>query len=89
MSAGLFPAQVRAAVPGNFNSVREFFLNPPVASADDMVQGSFSEEGVVRFLCDEREFSRARVSLSIGRLQSRRLDRRRLEDFTTGPETVK
>ena len=83
------PAEIQAALPGNFDSVREFFLNPPVASAGDTVQGSFSEEGVVRFLCDEREFSRGRVSLAVGRLQSRRLDRRRLEDFTSEPETVK
>lgn len=60
------PAEIQDAV-GDVASVRELYLHPNVT---DEYRIDFSEpdvDGVVRFLCDERQFSRERVTDALAR----------------------
>jgi flap endonuclease-1 len=60
------PEEIREAM-GDVNALRQIFLSP-VATDDYAIR--FSEpdrEGIVRFLCDERQFSRARVTDALSR----------------------
>jgi len=76
------PPEIRSALPDDVDSIREFFLRPPVVSADQVAPGSFRPEWAIRFLCDERDFSRIRVETVIERLRRRGPGRVRLDDFT-------
>ena len=53
--------------PDMIADIRRIFLNPEVTSAFDVRQAEPDLDGVVRFLCDEREFSRERVTAAIDR----------------------
>jgi len=87
------PGEIRAAIPDDVGSIRDFFLDPPVASPERIERGPFRPDAAMRFLCDERDFSRARVESALVRLRRRRAGGVRLDDFTddsTGREgTVK
>ena len=54
------------------NEVRHIFLHPDVTDAFDMEQREPDLPGIVRFLCDEREFSRERVNAALERTFSKR-----------------
>src|SRR5207237_544564 len=61
------PAQIREAAGSNVREIREIFLKPDVT---DEYQLEFTRpdlDGIVRFLCDEREFSRERVTAALER----------------------
>jgi len=61
------PAPVREPVEPVLHAIRELYLNPPVSREVEIHFGSCDRAGVVRFLCDEREFSRARVEAALER----------------------
>jgi len=63
------PAAVRDALgdPTVFNEVRRIYLAPDVTDAFDVEPFEPDLAGIVRFLCDEREFSRDRVEAAIDR----------------------
>ncbi len=82
------PPEIRSALPEDVDSIRRFFLDPPVVSSDRVARGSFRPESVIRFLCDERDFSRARVERIIERLRGRVAGRIRLDDFTDDSTSV-
>ena len=53
----------------NFQAIREIFLKPRVATVEHLNWGSINEEGLVKFLCRERDFSEGRVRGSLNRLR--------------------
>jgi flap endonuclease-1 len=76
------PPEVRGQLPAAVDAIRAFFLDPPVTEAVDLTTRPVDAAGVVRFLCEERHFSRSRVESVLERLRAGRLPVRRLEDFS-------
>ncbi len=54
----------------DLEAIRKFFLNPPVTDDYRLERRPPDEEGLLRFLCDERDFSRRRVRSAIDRLRA-------------------
>jgi len=63
------PPDIRAAAgdPETIEDVRRIFLHPQVTDAFDVRQGEPDLAGIVKFLCDEREFGRDRVNAALER----------------------
>ncbi|HJZ74640.1 MAG TPA: flap endonuclease-1 [Vicinamibacterales bacterium] len=63
------PPEVRDALSDTdrLADVRNIFLHPEVTDRFDVKASEPDVEGVVRFLCDEREFSRERVTAALDR----------------------
>jgi flap endonuclease-1 len=61
--------EIRRALgaPESIDEVRRIFLHPDVTDVFDVQQTEPDLDGIVRFLCDEREFSRERVSAALER----------------------
>jgi flap endonuclease-1 len=62
------PGDVRNQV-AEFAAVRDVFLRPPVSTDYALAFGEPDEPGLLRFLCDERGFSRQRVAAALERLR--------------------
>ena len=75
------PPEIRAELPRNLDAIREFFLNPPVSPDRATQPRPPDPEGILRFLCDERDFSRPRVQSVVLRLRAAARPAHRLEDF--------
>ena len=61
------PPEIRAALDPVLQEIREIFLKPNV-TADYEIQFTPPDiDGIFRFLCDEREFSRERVAAALER----------------------
>lgn len=82
------PAEFRSALPNNSDAIREFFVRPPIAAAEDIVRGSLDLAGATRYLCDERGFARHRVESALDRLREHGWNRPRLDDFLAGSESI-
>ncbi|WP_457754471.1 flap endonuclease-1 [Thermococcus sp.] len=50
-------------------AIKEFFLNPPVTDDYKLVWKMPDEEGILKFLCDEHDFSEERVKNGLERLK--------------------
>jgi flap endonuclease-1 len=63
------PEEIRNALgdPASVDEVRRIFLEPDVTDTFDVQPGEPDLAGIVRFLCDEREFSRERVNAALER----------------------
>jgi flap endonuclease-1 len=63
------PEEVRQSLgdPNLIEEARRIFLQPDVTDAFDVHPTEPDLDGIVQFLCDEREFSRERVSAAIER----------------------
>jgi flap endonuclease-1 len=63
------PAEIRDALDDSdvVNDVRRIFLQPNVTDAYTVAPREPDFDGVLRFLCDEREFSRERVAAALDR----------------------
>jgi flap endonuclease-1 len=63
------PAAIRDALGDRevIDAVRQIYLAPDVTDAFDVRPGEPDLDGIVRFLCEEREFSRERVMAAIDR----------------------
>jgi flap endonuclease-1 len=61
------PAEVREAIAPTFEETRRIFLAPDVTDAYDIGFAPSDTDGILKFLCDEREFSRERVSAALER----------------------
>jgi flap endonuclease-1 len=66
------PAEIRQAAGPDVAAIREIFMKPDVTDdySIDFTKPDF--DGIVKFLCDEREFSRERVSAALERAFSAR-----------------
>jgi len=53
----------------DYQRIREIFLNPKVAEPKELVWREPDEEGIVEFLCGERDFSEGRVRKALSRLK--------------------
>ena len=60
------PTEIRDAV-GDVTSLRQIYLRPDVTDDYAMAFGEPDLDGIVRFLCDERQFSRERVTDALAR----------------------
>jgi flap endonuclease-1 len=60
------PSDIREAV-GRVQDIRDVYLKPDVTDAYDVQFTSPDLDGIVRFLCAEREFSRERVTAALER----------------------
>jgi flap endonuclease-1 len=63
------PSNIFESLPRNLEAIREFFLNPPVSADFATPAQSVDEQGLDRFLCEERDFSRDRVEKVLERLR--------------------
>ena len=63
------PEQIRHSLGEDdmVNEVRRIFLNPSVTDVFDVEPGEPDLDGIVRFLCEEREFARERVDAALER----------------------
>lgn len=61
------PADIRDALGPSLGEVRRVFLEPDVTGEYEIEFGKPDIDGVARFLCDEREFSRQRVIAAMNR----------------------
>ena len=75
------PQEVRSGLSESRDAIREFFLHPPVSEQKPNGMTQPDVEGVLRFLCDERDFARPRVEPIVARLRAAVQPMRRLEDF--------
>lgn len=64
------PDEIRTALPSEFEQVRRIFLEPPVTDDFSVQFTEMDEEGLKRFLCEERGFSLERVPTAIARMRS-------------------
>ncbi len=64
------PTNVKSRIKGqDFEQVRKIFLNPPVTSNYTLDYESLHEDGLMDFLCGQRDFSRQRVETVIQRMK--------------------
>jgi len=63
------PQSIKFQLPDNYEEVRKFFLDPPVKADYDLSHRGLDEEGLRRFLCDEKGFSEERVGTLIERMK--------------------
>jgi flap endonuclease-1 len=73
------PVEIRGALGPNVQEIRNIFLRPDVSDDYDIQFTPPDLDGIMRFLCDDREFSRERVAAAAERAfggHNRRLDDR-------------
>jgi len=63
------PNDLRLQLPRNYVEIREIFLRPPVTDDYQIAYESANEEGLLRFLCGEHDFSLDRVEKVIERMR--------------------
>jgi flap endonuclease-1 len=61
------PAEIHDAVGPLAGEIREIFLRPDVTDDYSIEFGRPDFDGIIKFLCDEREFSRERVTAALDR----------------------
>src|SRR5262245_12033135 len=61
------PDEIRNAVGTAVSEIRDIFLHPEVTDNYSVTFASPDREGIIRFLCDEREFSKERVMAALER----------------------
>ena len=76
------PPEVRAQLPDRLEPIQAFFRDPPVVDPPPLTFRPLDASGVLRYMCDERDFSPARVESVLARLRTARSPTRRLEDFS-------
>jgi flap endonuclease-1 len=77
------PNDLKEKLPHGLETLRSIFLRPEVTSQYSTSQGSVDEEGLLRFLCDERGFAQERVKVALERLRriSKRTSKSNLEQW--------
>jgi flap endonuclease-1 len=66
-SIDTMPSEIREAIGDSVEEIRQIFLNPDVTDRYEMQFARPDLDGIVRFLCEEREFSRERVTAALER----------------------
>ena len=77
------PAEVREQLPGEVDAIRDLYLHPPATDNYSLDEKPVQEEELIRFLCDERSFSRERVETVITRMRNAR-GQKSLKDWLGG-----
>jgi len=65
-----FPEALRQALPQDLDTLRGIFLRPRVREDYSVLWQQPNEEGLFRFLCDERGFAKERVQIAVERLRT-------------------
>jgi flap endonuclease-1 len=60
------PAEIRDAA-GDVGAIRELYLRPDVTDDYELEFGAADRDGVIKFLCEEHQFSRDRVTAALER----------------------
>jgi len=63
------PKDLRLQLPRNYEEIREIFLQPSVTGNYRLAYEHVDEEGLLRFLCEEHDFSQVRVEKLIERMR--------------------
>jgi len=63
------PEDVVSRLTGEFDQIRRIYLEPDVTDEYEVEAGSLDEDGLVSFLCGERDFSRDRVETVVNRMR--------------------
>ncbi len=66
------PPEVRERLPEDIDAIRDLFLHPAVVDEFEVSVGRPDEEGLISFLCGERDFSEERVRQAAERLGGHR-----------------
>jgi flap endonuclease-1 len=61
------PAEIRESLGSAVAEIREIFLRPAVTENYSLETGSPDRDGILRFLCEAREFSKERVMAALDR----------------------
>jgi len=61
------PSEIQAALGAGVEEIRQIFLNPDVTNSYDIEFRQPDFDGIIKFLCEEREFSRERVGAALER----------------------
>ena len=61
------PAEIPEAVGSALPEIRDIFLHPEVTDNYSLTFAAPDREGIIRFLCEEREFSKDRVTAALER----------------------
>jgi flap endonuclease-1 len=61
------PSDIRGALGADVLGIRDLFLQPEVTDDYSVTFTDPDRDGIIRFLCEEREFSRERVTAAINR----------------------
>lgn len=61
------PSEVRDLVLPEAQAIRDLYLEPDVKDDVEVAFGGCDREGLIRFLCEEREFGRERVEAALAR----------------------
>jgi flap endonuclease-1 len=64
------PQELKEKLQPDFDTLRSIFLRPNVRTDYSVDQGPVDEQAIFEFLCDERGFSRDRVSIAVDRMRS-------------------
>jgi flap endonuclease-1 len=67
-TAQKFPEDIRSELPEDLDSVRNIFLHPRVLEDYSLKRQPPDPDGILKFLCEERAFSRSRVQKIADRL---------------------
>ena len=62
------PTRLSSKLPPNLERLRKLFLHPEVTNDYSVRYSDTNEEGLVKFLCEERSFARDKVNLAIERI---------------------
>lgn len=63
------PEEIQEQLGADFRKVREIYLNPEVTADYQIELREPDEDAILRFLCDDREFARDRVTAALERLR--------------------
>jgi len=63
------PTSLKDKLPANLERLRALFLHPEVTNMYDVRYSDTDEEGLVKFLCGERDFAHDKVDLAIQRMR--------------------
>ena len=77
------PPEIRDQLTPDISVIRDLYLHPPAIDNYTLEEKPVQEEELVRFLCDERSFSRERVDAVIARMRKAR-GQRSLHDWFGG-----
>ncbi|HDI42734.1 MAG TPA: flap endonuclease-1 [Candidatus Bathyarchaeota archaeon] len=66
----VLPLLPEAEFPVDPDQIRKIFLEPKVTDNYELSWGSPDEEAIIRFLCQERDFSEERVKKALGRIRA-------------------
>ena len=77
------PPEIRDRLTPDIDTIRDLYLHPPATDNYTLEEKPVQEEELIRFLCDERSFSRERVETVITRMRMAR-GQRSLRDWFGG-----